>query len=429
MNNPKITPPSSSATATGLRESLKVGLRATLHTVLLSGLFAFSSFTSAQQNLKIGAINPYSGPMALYGTEVTRGYELAVEEINKKGGLLGKKVELIRGDASTPQQGIATVEQLANNDKVDLFMGTYISAISLTASDTAARYNKLYWETNAVAQNLIDRGLPNFIRSGPDSAAFSTTSVATIKYIVAPALKKEMKDLKIWIEHEDSIYGSSIANSQKISLEALGAKVVVMSAHSAKSIDMNDSVLRAKQANPDVLLQTGYVPDGSLLLRTIRDQGVKPLAIVFVGTGDTKETLDALGADFMEGLLVVGYPKYDISEVYGPGSKAYLKAYRAKYNAEPLAPQSMAAYSGAMILFDVIKTAGSTDVDKVRAVAEKMDVPESTYPSGYGAKFNKLQNVRSNFTTAQWQAGKMVTVFPKEATPAGVVLKNLPRKQ
>jgi len=425
MNDPKITSSTSHSTATGLR----MGCKAVLHTALLTGLLAFSGLTSAQQTLKIGAINPYSGPMALYGTEVTRGYELAVEEINKKGGLLGKKVELIRGDASTPQQGIATVEQLANNDKVDLFLGTYISAISLTASDTAARYNKLYWETNAVAQNLIDRGLPNFIRSGPDSAAFSTTSVATIKYLVAPALKKEMKDLKVWIEHEDSIYGSSIANSQKISLEALGAKVVMMGAHSSKSIDMNDSVLRAKQANPDVLLQTGYVPDGSLLLRTIRDQGVKPPAIVFVGTGDTKETLDALGADFIEGLLVVGYPKYDISEAYGPGSKAYLKAYRAKYNAEPLAPQSMAAYSGTMILFDSIKTAGSTEVDKVRAVVEKMDVPESTYPSGYGAKFTKVQNVRSNFTTAQWQAGKMVTVFLKEAISPGAALKNLPRKQ
>ena len=54
----------------------------------------------AQQTLKIGAINPYSGPMALYGNEVTRGYELAVDQVNAAGGLLGRKVELVRGDAS-----------------------------------------------------------------------------------------------------------------------------------------------------------------------------------------------------------------------------------------------------------------------------------------------------------------------------------------
>ena len=106
-------------------------------------VFAFLASAQAQNTLKIGVINPFSGPLALYGTEVTRGVELAVDVINAKGGLLGKKVEVIRGDAANPQQGIATVEQLATRDKVDIFMGTYISSISLTASDTAARYNKL----------------------------------------------------------------------------------------------------------------------------------------------------------------------------------------------------------------------------------------------------------------------------------------------
>ena len=105
---------------------------------LLAGaaLFAQAAFA---QNIKIGAINPYSGPMALYGNEVTRGYELAVDQVNAAGGVLGRKVELIRGDAANAQQGIATVEQLATRDKVDMFTGTYVSGISLTASDAAAR--------------------------------------------------------------------------------------------------------------------------------------------------------------------------------------------------------------------------------------------------------------------------------------------------
>ena len=71
-----------------------------------------------QQTIKIGALNPYSGPLALYGTEVTRGYELAADKINAAGGLVGKKIELIRGDVTNPQQGIATVEQLVSKDRV-----------------------------------------------------------------------------------------------------------------------------------------------------------------------------------------------------------------------------------------------------------------------------------------------------------------------
>ena len=393
---------------------------------LLAGASALAPAAFAQQTIKIGALNPYSGPLALYGTEVTRGYELATDKVNSAGGVLGRKIELIRGDVTNAQQGITTVEQLA--PKVDLFVGTYISGISLTASDAALRYNKLYWETNAVAQVLTERGLPNFIRSGPDGGAFANTSSATVRDLIAPALKKNVKGLKIWIEHEESIYGTSIAEGQKRILEAFGAKVVGVGSHSAGSIDLNDTVLRAKKAEPDVLIQTGYVPDGNLLLRTAREQGFKPGAILFVGTGDTPETLQALGAAYMDGILVTGYPRNDISEAYGPGNKAYLAAYRAKYKSDPVAPQGMAAYSGFLILVEALKAAGSVDMDKVRAAAAKMDKPENTYPSGFGAKFDKtFQNVRAQFTTSQWQGGKLVTVFPQAAVLPGVTLKPLAR--
>lgn len=382
----------------------------------------------AQQTIKVGALNPYSGPLALYGTEVTRGYEIAVDKINAAGGLLGRKIELVRGDVTTPQQGIATVEQLVTSDKVDLFVGTYISAIALTASDAALRYNKLYWETNALAQQLTDRGLPNFVRSGPDGASFASTSTAAIKEMIAPALKKDMKDLKVWIESEDSIYGTTIGQAQKRILETFGAKVVGMGAHSARTIDLNDTVLRMKQATPDVLLQTGYVPDSNLLLRTLREQGVKPGAVVLVGTGDTPETLQALGPQYLEGIVIVGYPRNDIAEAYGPGNKAYVEAYRAKYKAEPIAPQGMTAFSGFMMLVDTIKAAGGVEPEKVQAAAAKMDVPEHTYASGYGMKFDKhFQNVRAPLTASQWQGGKVVTVYPKLATLPGVVLKPLGR--
>jgi branched-chain amino acid transport system substrate-binding protein len=390
--------------------------------------FAMTGAAFAQQTIKIGALNPYSGPLALYGTEVTRGYELAVDKLNAGGGVLGKKIELIRGDVSTPQQGIATVEQLVTKDKVDMFIGTYISAISLTASDAALRYNKLYWETNAVAQQLTERGLPNFVRSGPDGSAFANTSSAAVRELIAPALKKDVRDLKVWIESEDSIYGSTIAQGQKRILETFGAKVVGLGAHSARTIDLNDTVLRIKQAAPDVLVQTGYVPDGNLLLRTLRDQGVKPAAILLVGTGDTPETLQAIGAKDLAGILVVGYARNDISEAYGPGNKAYLAAYQAKYKADPVAPQGMNAYSGFMMLAETLKVAGSVEPDKVQAAAAKLDKPENSYPSGHGVRFDKnFQNLRAGFTVSQWQDGKMVTVFPKAAVAAGVTLKPLAR--
>src|SRR6266511_4077576 len=316
-------------------------------TVLLCAMAAtFASVASAQAPVRIGAINPYSGPLALYGDELARGYQLAVDEKNAKGGVLGRKVELVRGDAGNPQQGIAAVDQLATRDKVDLFIGTYISAVSNAASDAAQRHGKLYWDTNA------------------------------------------------------------------------------------RAADLTDVVLRTKRANPEIWLITGYVPDINLLLKTAREQGFKPPVILLVGTGDTGETLDALGAEFLEGIMVVSYPRPDISEKYGPGASAFLAEYRKAHNRDPIAPQSLTAYTGMKVLLETIDAAGSTDVEKVRAAAAKMDKPLNTYPSGVGVKFDdKFQNTRAAITVIQWQGGKQVTVFPAEARAAAVALKNTPRKQ
>jgi branched-chain amino acid transport system substrate-binding protein len=371
---------------------------------------------SAQDTFKVGSINPYSGPLALYGDEVTRGYELAADAVNAAGGILGKQIEIVRGNATNPQEGIAAVEQLATRDNVDVFIGTYLSAVSGAASETALNYNKLYWDTNALATVLTERGLPNFVRSGPYSVTFAQVSVDLVAEGVAARLGKAPADLTVYIEHEDSVYGASIAEYQQEQLEAAGVQIVGVGEHSFRSIDLTDSVLRAKDANPDVWLQTGYVPDGNLLLRTAADQGFTPPVTVFVGTGDTNETLEALGADGVEGLLVVSYPRPDISEEYGPGSRAYLEAYRAKYNQDPIAPQSMAAFVGFKIMADAVNKAGSADPAEVAAVLPSLDLPIGTFETGFGVQFDaNKQNLRAHPTVIQWQGGKQITVFPAAA--------------
>ena len=377
---------------------------------------ALAAPVAAQESFKVGAINPYSGPMALYGGEVTRGYELAAEEINEAGGILGKPVEIVQGNATNPQEGIGAVEQLASRDNVDAFVGTYLSAVAGAASETALNYNKLYWDTNAVAAVLTERGLPNFVRSGPYATTFADVSVDLVVDALAEKLGKDPSELKVWLEHEDSVYGSSIAERQKERLEEAGVQVVGVGEHSAKSIDLTDSILRAKDAAPDIYIETGYVPDGNLLLRTARDQGFEPSAMVFVGTGDTAETLEAMGPEGVEGLFVVSYPRPEISNEYGPGSDAYLEAYRAKYGEDPIAPQSMAAYVGFKIMADAIDKAGSADPAAVAEALKSFDEPVQTYATGFGAKFDEnKQNVLAYPTVIQWQDGKQVTVFPEAA--------------
>ncbi|CAN5326784.1 ABC transporter substrate-binding protein [soil metagenome] len=377
----------------------------------------------ADEPIKIGAIDPYSGPLALYGDEVARGYELAADEYNAKGGVLKRQIVILRGDAGTPQQGIAAVERLVGQDKVDVFTGTYVSSVSSSASDAANRYKKLYWDTNALAQDLTERKLPNFIRSGPNATTFADVSVNGIKTMVTPLLGKPVNAVTVWIEHEDSVFGTSIAKRQVELLESLGVKVLGVGKHSYKSIDLGDSIMRAASQKPDIWLNTGYVPDTNLLLKAARDQGFRPPVMITLATGDTRETLEALGAEGLDGVYVVGYPQPGLNESYGPGSSAYATAYRAKYKREPLAPQGMTAYVGMKLLLDTIQKAGSVEPDKVRAAAAAIDLPIGSQATGYGVKFDaNMQNVRALPTIVQWQGGKVVTVFPVEARAAGVKL-------
>jgi branched-chain amino acid transport system substrate-binding protein len=384
--------------------------------------------TLAQSSpIKIGAINPYSGAMAQYGDEVTRCYELAAEWINGQGGILGRQIQIVRGNATSAQEGIAAVEQLVGRDKVDVLAGTYVTAISNAASESALNYAKLYWETNALSRTLTDRKLPNFARSGPSSSGFAARSVEGAIQLVAPRLNKQPKDLKIWLEHEDSAYGTSIAKEQESLFKEAGITVSI-AAHSARAIDVTDSILRTKNAAPDIWMNTGYVVDTNLLLRAARDQGFKPPAIMLLGVGDTKETLDALGAEYLEGVLLVSYPRPDINEKYGPNASSFLKLYREKVGRDPIAPQGMNAFVGMKILFETIKAAGSTDYEKIIKAAAAMDRPVGTYETGYGVKFDStMQNTRALPVIAQWQSGVVKAVFPTNAAAEGVKIANLPR--
>ena len=172
--------------------------------------------------LKIGVVNPFSGPMALYGDEMTRGFDLAVDRANAAGGVLGRTVQIVRASATTPQEAISAVEQLVSRDKVDLLSGTYVTALSNAASEAALGNNKLFWETNALAKDLTERGLPNFARSGPDGNSFAQRSVEGVIKLVAAKIGKEPAALKVWIEHEDSAFGTSIGKEQEKLLRAAG---------------------------------------------------------------------------------------------------------------------------------------------------------------------------------------------------------------
>lgn len=379
--------------------------------------------------IKIGVVTPNSGGLAVLGDDLARNYELAADEVNAKGGIRGRKVQIIRGDATNAQEAIAAVEKLVGRDKVDIVAGTIASFISIAASEAAMNYNVLFWETGSLAKGLTERGLPNFVRSGPNSDHFAQVAAQGTVDVLIKKIGKSPKDLKVWIQHEDSNYGTSIADEQKKIFEKAGATVMT-SGHSLKAIDLTDSVLRAKRFAPDIWISAGYVVDTNLLLRTSREQSFKPGVTILVGVGDTNETLNAVGADYLNGIIVVTYPRVQVNPKFGPGALEVAKAYEAKFKVPPIAPSGTNGYVGMQMLFRAIDAAGgSTAYKDVIAAAKKLDVPIGTFPTGYGIKFDdKMQNTRALPTLSQWQDGKVVTIYPTEAMPVGAEIRALARK-
>ena len=121
-------------------------------------VFAASTFTAgAQETWRIGALYPLTGGLALLGNENLNGARIAVDMINEKGGVLGKKVELVQGDASTPDKAQSEAERLSSLENLQIITGTYSSGLSYAASQVVERRGGLYWETGGIADGLTKR--------------------------------------------------------------------------------------------------------------------------------------------------------------------------------------------------------------------------------------------------------------------------------
>ncbi|GAC1325494.1 MAG: ABC transporter substrate-binding protein [Mycobacteriales bacterium] len=374
--------------------------------------------TASGKPLKIGVVYPASGVFAPEGEEVKRGYELAVEKAG--GKVAGRPIQLVYGDAFKPEDAIAEVNRLGSRENVDMLLGTYASSTSIAASEAAARLKLTYMETHAITDTLTDRGLPNYFRVGARAMDFANTSAKLINDSLAPKLGK-----KVFVEHEDGPYGTSVAATQDKELKAGGA-TVTDGAHKAAATDVTDSVLAAKRANPDVWLLTGYAADLTLLLRTAIAQNFHPKATVLTGAGDTKALYTAIGAKDLTDTFVVAYSSAKVNPKWAPGNAEFYSSYKKKYNADPLGSVANVAYTGMDAVLKLVEAAkGDVATPAVAKAAAGVDIPFGGEPIGWGLKLDDKQtNTRIRCLAVQWRAdGTTPAVFPAEAAVAGETIK------
>ncbi len=398
--------------------------------------FMFTPLHAQQQPWKIGALYPLTGSLALLGTENLNGAKIAVDMINEQGGIAGHKIELVTGDASTPDKAQSEAERLSSLENLKVITGTYSSGLSFAASQVVERRGGIYWETGGISDGLTKRGFKNYFRVVFTASQNGQLAAGLAKDVIAKALKKEPKDIKVMVIHEDSDYGTSVATAAEMRAKELGFTIAAKTAYKATTTDLSPLILRMKAESPNIVIASSYANDALLIQRQMKQLGVNVDA--FIGTGGIYGL-----PSFAEGLGTAVNGIFDTegsaninTAALSKDAAKQLDDFKKRFQAAHGKPPSYVGTQGFvgtyLLLDNVLRKAGSLDPEKVRQAAVAVDVPDGGTALGWGVKFAgetdpmRGQNIRSYPVAQQWQNGKLVVVSPDKTKTTDAILLPLP---
>ncbi|NYZ12711.1 ABC transporter substrate-binding protein [Azospirillum sp. RWY-5-1] len=349
----------------------------TAKSAVLGAVLAATATTAwAADPIRIGEINSYTG-LPAFTIPYRNGWELAVEEVNAKGGLLGgRKLEVVsRDDSGKPEDAVRIASELVNSEKVVALAGTFFSHIGLAVSDFAARNKTLFIAAEPLTDAVTwEKGNRYTFRLRPST------------YMQAAMLVEEAAKLpaKRWVTVAPNYeYGQSAVASFKALLKAKRPDVEFVSEQwpAQGKIDAGSTVQALNAANPDAIFNVTFGPDLSKFVREGTTRGLfDNRAVVSLLTGEP-EYLDPLKGEAPEGWIVTGYPQ---EQVDTPEHKAFRDAYMKRFNDYPRLG-SIVGYSTFQALAAAIEKAGSTDTEKLVDAMKGLNITSPLGPVTFRA--------------------------------------------
>ncbi len=327
-------------------------LRATLVGLAVAAAVAA---TPAAAQIRIGELNSYKSQPAFL-EPYRKGWELALEEINASGGLLGQKVEVIsRDDNANPGDAVRVAEELVSRERAVVVFGTFLSNIGLAVTDFAKQRKVLFVAAEPLTDKITwENGNRYTFRLRPNTYMQSAMLVPE-----AVKLKK-----KRWaIVYPNYEYGQSAAATFKTLLKAAQPDVefVAEQATPLGRIDAGAVAQALIDAKPDAIFNVTFGADLARFVREGQTRGLfKDRPVVSLLSGEP-EYLDPLRDEAPEGWIVTGYPWYSIKT---PEHDKFLTAYQRKWKEYPRLG-SIVGYATMMSIAAGIKKAGSTDTEKM----------------------------------------------------------------
>ncbi len=345
-----------------------MGKKRNLFLILLSLSFLFLAAVrgaAAERAIKVGIIDTYTGPAAVYGQDALNGFKLALAEINKKG-VLGKKVEFSnRDDKFKVDVGLTTAKELVMNEKVDLLVGTINSGVSLAVSDYARgeRIPFIVWisKTEKITGEKGHR------------YAFCTAENTHMAGKAGGLALSRKPYLKYWIAGDDYEYGHAVADAAWHNLKRLNPKVELLGKSWWKvgEPDLIPYITAILAVKPDAVIFASGGASMTNVLKTIKNTGLSARIPVWIHTATDHAVIKPLGLDAPEG--VMGTMDYHFYHPDIPANRAFVKAYQKAYKNPPGFP-AFHAYLTAQFIAKSFEKAGSVDREKFVTALEGMKV-------------------------------------------------------
>ncbi len=363
----------------------------------VTALFGISE-VEAQAPLKIGASLSLTGTYAKPGTYQKEGYEICADELNAKGGLLGRKVEFVMyDDQSSTQTAQRLYEKLITEDKVEAVMGPYSSAITESVAGISEKYKKVMVSPLAATTSIFRQGR-KYIFMVISPAEFY------LEGLVDMGAKRGLKTIAI--VNEDTLFPKATVVGTEELAKKRGLQVVLREAYPKGNTDFSALLVKIKAVNPDIIAAATYFDDAVAITRQMKELNVNPKMFGVTVGGDIPEfyTLLKQNAEY-----VYGSTQWDEVLPY-PGQKEFLSAYQKKFKHEP-SYHAAAGYAGCLIYAEGVKRAKSLDDDLVRAELLKLKI--RTAFGDYAVDHDGFQTAHK-MVMIQWQDGKRVVVWPDD---------------
>ena len=307
---------------------------------------------AAQAQVKLGVAGPITGPNAAFGAQLKNGAEQAVEDINAAGGIMGQKITLTVGDdASDPKQGVSLANKFVS-DGVKLVVGHFNSGVSIPASEVYQEGGIVQITPASTNPRFTERNMWNTFRTcGRDDQQGA---------VAGTFLSDKFKGKKVAIVHDKTPYGKGLADETQKTMNGKGLKEVMYEGVNTGEKDYSALVSKLKSANVDVVYFGGLHTEAGLIIRQMRDQGLR--APLMSGDGITDKEFVQIAGPGAEGTYMTFAPD--------PRKNPQAKDVVAKFKAKNYDPEAYTLYSYAAveILKQAAEQAKSMDGKKISEV-------------------------------------------------------------